>query len=168
MYIGTQYCKFLFSNDLSMEKYSIYIYIKNNKKKSQNRHKTFWLNWKNQKISKLFLCFSLERVYRTNLEIKIFPGNKNSISFSNLVKASKLVGFNLWSAGHGGGGGMDYFWRVCVRELIKTGPLLANWNSLYQCLFLSCKTLRGLQIETIVVFSLPRQQFLTICFYTHL
>lgn len=39
-------------------------------------------------------------MYRTNSEIKIFLGNKNSISFSDLVKPSKLVGFNLWSAGH--------------------------------------------------------------------
>lgn len=38
--------------------------------------------------------------------MKIFPGNKNSISFSDLVKPSKLVAFNLWSAAHSGACGL--------------------------------------------------------------
>lgn len=76
---------------------------------SQNWHKPFWFNRSNfvetflfRKSSELFSCLSLEQASGTSLEIKNFPGNKTSISFSGLVKPSELVAFNLWSAGHSG------------------------------------------------------------------
>jgi len=76
----------------------------------------------------------LEQIYGTNSETKFFPLNY-SISFSDLVKLSKLLGFNLWFTGHRVT--YELLLKVCVIQLIKTGQLLTDWNSLYKCLFLS-------------------------------
>lgn len=69
---------------------------------------------------KIILVFLFATTLQNKFRNYYFPGNKNSISFSDLVKPSKLVGFHLCSAGHRGL--LDPFRTVCVRKLIKTGP----------------------------------------------